>query len=367
MVGALLPFLGSVVGGFQQSANIDKQIAANKAENRDTRLYNLNLAKMQNQWNLDQWRRENEYNSPSSVAARMKAAGLNPDLAYSQGGMFQPSATSPELTSGSPATPADVSGIASKKTYGQMFQEAVQIGLAQKQAENIGADTDKKKAETDNLKVENNILSADALVKAASAESVIEYNKAKVYVAHNTVDMLHNQSEYYAGMLNKIAAETENLYKERDKIVAQTAELQERVVQMQFDRYLRSREFELSCRNLEQQIKESNSRIAVNYQDVKASVATTMATVLNLNADTRYKIQLRRNESLRELGIEINNDFASFNFDQAKKWSDKQNSADVANKWMTGIGIALGGFSSAVKGVVSAAMPSPVKIAGFGR
>jgi hypothetical protein len=131
--------------------------------------------------------------------------------------------------------------------------------------------------------------------------------------------MLHNQSEYYAGMLNKVAAETENLYKERDKIVAQTAELQENVVQMRFDRYIRSREFELACRNLEQQIKESDSRIAVNYQDVKASVATTMATVLNLNADTRYKIQLRRNESLREIGIEINNDFASFNFDQAKK------------------------------------------------
>ena len=109
MAGAFLLFLGSVIGGFQQSANIDRQIAANKAENRETRLYNLNLAKMQNQWNIDQWRRENEYNSPSAVAARMKAAGLNPDLAYSQGGMFQPSATSPELTSGSPATPADVS------------------------------------------------------------------------------------------------------------------------------------------------------------------------------------------------------------------------------------------------------------------
>lgn len=53
MAGAFLPFLGSVIGGFQQSANIDKQIAANKAENRETRLYNLNLAKMQNQWNID--------------------------------------------------------------------------------------------------------------------------------------------------------------------------------------------------------------------------------------------------------------------------------------------------------------------------
>lgn len=367
MASAILPFLGSVVGGFQQSANIDKQIAANKAENRDTRLYNLNLAKMQNQWNLDQWRRENEYNSPSAVAARMKAAGLNPDLAYSQGGMFQPSATSPELTSGSPSTPADVSGVASKKTYGQMFQEAVQIGLAQKQAENLGSQTDKNKAETENLKVENNILSADALVKAASAESVIEYNKAKVYVAHNTADMLHNQSEYYAGLLNKVAAETENLYKERDKIVAQTSELNERVVQMKFDRYIRSREFELTCRNIEQQIKESDSRIAVNYQDVKSSVAMTMAQVLNLNADSRLKIQQRRNASLQELGIEINNEFASFNFDQAKKWSDKQNRAEVANKWMTGIGLALGGFSSAVKGVVSAAVPGPVKVAGFGR
>ena len=367
MAGAFLPFLGSVLGGFQQSANIDKQIAANKAENRDTRLYNLNLAKMQNQWNIDQWNRENEYNSPSAVAARMEAAGLNRDLAYSQGGMFQASASSPQLTSGEPATAADVSGISSKKTYGQMFQEAVQIGLAQKQAENIGANTDKTKAETDNLKVENNILSADALVKAASAESVIEYNKAKVYVAHNTADMLHNQSEYYAGMLNKIAAETENLYKERDKIVAQTSELRENVVQMRFDRYIRSREFELACRNLEQQIKESGSRIAVNYQDVKASVALTMAQVLNLNTDSGLKIQQRRNASLQELGIEINNDFASFNFDQAKKWSDKQNRAEVANKWMTGIGIALGGFSSAVKGVVSAAMPSPVKISGFGR
>ena len=105
---AVLPFLGSVIGGFQQSANIDKQIAANKAENRDTRLYNLNLAKMQNQWNIEQWSRENAYNSPSAVAARMEAAGLNRDLAYSQGGMFQASASSPELTSGAPATPSRI-------------------------------------------------------------------------------------------------------------------------------------------------------------------------------------------------------------------------------------------------------------------
>lgn len=364
MIGSAI---ASIVGGFQQSANIDKQIQANRQEAERARQYNLNLARMQNQWNLEQWNRENAYNSPSAVASRMESAGLNRDLAYSQGGAFQPAAVSPDMTAGASTSPTDVSGIAQKKTYGQMFSEAAQISLAQSQAKNLDTDSGKKRQETENLKVENGILTADALVKASSAESVIEYNKARVYVAHNTADMLHNQSEYYAGMLNKISAETDKLYAERDKIVAQVSEINENVVQMRFDRYLRSKEFELACRNLEQQIKESDSRIAVNYQDVRESVAMTMARVLNLNVNTKLQIQQRRNMSLQELGIEIQNDYASFNFDMAKKWTDKQNRAEVANKWMTGIGLALGGFSSAVKGVASMAVPSPVKIAGFGR
>lgn len=361
----ILPFISSVIGGFQQNSNIDKQIAANKAENEQTRWYNLNLAKLQNQWNIEQWNRENEYNSPSAVMSRLQEAGLNPDLAYSQGASFTPAASSPELTAGSAASPADVSGISNKKTYGQMFSEATQMALASAQTRNLDSDTGKKTQETENLKVENQILSAKALVDAASAESVIEYNKARVYVAHNTAELTHSQAEYYAGMLNKVAAETENLYRERDKIVAQTSELNERVVQMRFDRYLKSKEFELACKNLAQQIKESDSRIAVNYQDVKASAAMTMAQVLNLNVDSKLKIQTRRNLSLQEIGIDIQNQSAQFNFDQSKKWSDKQNSAEVANKWMTGIGICLGGFSSAIKSVISGG--SPVKIAGFGR
>lgn len=355
----------SLIGGYQQNQNINKQIEANKEENQRNRDWNLNLAKMQNRWSIDQWNRENAYNTPAAQKSRMLAAGLNPDLAYSQGGSFVPAAASPEMTAGSPSAPADVSGISSKKTFGQMFSDALQMSLASAQTENIGADTGKKKQETRNLVVENGILSADSLVKAASAESVIEYNKAKVYVAHNTADMLHSQSEYYAGKLNEIAASTDKLYAERDKLVAQLAEIDTNVVQKKFDMYMRSREFENACRKLEQDIRESDSRIAVNYQDVRSSVAMTMAQVLNLNVDSKLKIQQRKNLLSEQIGIEVANDQATFNFDQAKKWSDKQNRAEIANKWMTGIGIALGGFSSAIKSVLSGA--SPVKIAGFGR
>ena len=90
-----------------------------------------------------------------------------------------------------------------------------------------------------------------------------------------------------------------------------------------------------------------------------------MAQVLNLNVNSKLQIQQRKNLVSEQIGIEVSNDQATFNFDQAKKWSDKQNRAEVANKWMTGIGLALGGFSSAIKSVLSGV--PPVKVAGFGR
>ena len=74
--------IGSVVGGIQQNKNIDKQIAAQQEENQKSRDWNLNLAKMQNQWNIDQWNRENDYNTPLAQGQRYKEAGLNPDLLY---------------------------------------------------------------------------------------------------------------------------------------------------------------------------------------------------------------------------------------------------------------------------------------------
>lgn len=45
-----------------------------------TAQYNAALAKQQNDWNIAQWHRENEYNSPSQQVQRLMAAGINPLL-----------------------------------------------------------------------------------------------------------------------------------------------------------------------------------------------------------------------------------------------------------------------------------------------
>lgn len=47
--------------------------------------YNQNLASQQNQYNLDMWNLQNEYNSPAAQMRRFEEAGLNPALMYGQG------------------------------------------------------------------------------------------------------------------------------------------------------------------------------------------------------------------------------------------------------------------------------------------
>ena len=63
-------------------SNKDNWTEANITDS--TNRANLILAEYQNQWNIDQWNRENEYNSPAAQMVRYQEAGLNPNLIYGQ-------------------------------------------------------------------------------------------------------------------------------------------------------------------------------------------------------------------------------------------------------------------------------------------
>lgn len=51
---------------------------------RDTNIANMDIAQWQYQAALEQWQRENEYNSPAAQMQRYMDAGLNPNLIYGQ-------------------------------------------------------------------------------------------------------------------------------------------------------------------------------------------------------------------------------------------------------------------------------------------
>lgn len=58
----------------------DRTNKANLAISRETNAYNYLLATKQNDWNVEQWNRENAYNTPSAQRQRLLDAGLNPNL-----------------------------------------------------------------------------------------------------------------------------------------------------------------------------------------------------------------------------------------------------------------------------------------------
>lgn len=129
----LLPNLPSSVGGVI-SAGIN--YFSNRAANRE----NVALAQMQNQWNIDQWNRENFYNRPDQQMARLKAAGLNPNLVFANGDMMNEAASSPQMTSGA-----------------GMVRPYQIDPLTAAQIANINADTENKKGQTLGKEIENEL------------------------------------------------------------------------------------------------------------------------------------------------------------------------------------------------------------------
>lgn len=118
MIPALISGGASVIGGLVNSifgsrsnrkANeTNMKIAQmnnefNAAEAQKNRDFMSAEREQQNAWNLEQWNRENEYNSASSQRARLEEAGLNPYLMMSGGS----AGTASSVSSGSSSAPGN--------------------------------------------------------------------------------------------------------------------------------------------------------------------------------------------------------------------------------------------------------------------
>lgn len=101
--------LANSIGGARQAVKNRRHQNA-MLEKQQT--WSEKMANQQNQWNLDQWIRENEYNSPAAQMSRMEAAGINPFNAASSGQIG--SGTASALQS---ATPNNVSAPAYADAY----------------------------------------------------------------------------------------------------------------------------------------------------------------------------------------------------------------------------------------------------------
>ena len=136
-LSALTGFLGSGMSNksVKRSIKAAKEInqinnefnASEALKNRD---FQTSEREASQQWNLDQWNRENEYNDPSAQRARMEAAGFNPYNMNIDAGSASTSGAQSSPGSGSQATASQTPSLPAYTGYASDFQ-SVASGIAQ--------------------------------------------------------------------------------------------------------------------------------------------------------------------------------------------------------------------------------------------
>lgn len=119
-------------GAYQADQNARMTMLTN-AENR------RNIER-QNQLNIEQWQRENDYNNPVNQMQRMRAAGLNPAMMYGGSGSIATSAPSPTMQGARDIAP-QLGGT------DDLLGKILGIARTKAEIENINASSDKLRSD----------------------------------------------------------------------------------------------------------------------------------------------------------------------------------------------------------------------------
>lgn len=378
-IGAAASIAGNILGKNQQSSNIDKQIAAQREENEKARAFNKAMAEQSNQWSIDQWIRENEYNTPAAIRQRLREGGVNPDLFYGQGAQNLAS-SSPSVTPVAPATPTDVSALGQKPTVGDITNNVVSQALTSAQIRKLDADTGKSEQETENLKIEGKILSADALTRAAQNEQALEIGRSVIYVNHSIGKLNHKEAELASARITEAAANADLLYKKADEVKASIRNINANTAATRFGMMMRSKEFRQRVTEFQEQVRVNDSTIRLTYEQAATYLATRAATVLNINSDTALKsagiktqytsrAEMRaRTQMYGKLDrlVQIQGDQAAFNLDSDKTYKNLERGVNLVTGIVDSVSGVIGSAGSFISGT-GIGLPKPAGIKGFGR
>lgn len=249
---------GNLVGGLFGSSSSKAAAKAQLQAVRETNDANARLAQKQNDWNLEQWNRENAYNTPEAQRARYEAAGINPYFALGniQSGNAD-SLMSAELANQQPVV-SDLQG-QSGQILGSSIANAAQSGVnsyfnAQIQQEQAKQLQIQNTFDLQSLKDRVNSLHYDSEAKRmanyvynANMESLISITKNQArmsYTQDAIMNLQHVGTEYDLVAKkftndNILPAQASLAKMSLDQMVAQIAltEQQEKLTKKQVDYY----------------------------------------------------------------------------------------------------------------------------------
>lgn len=315
-----LGFAGSLASGIFGAIGANKQIKAQAKENQKNREYNLMLARTQNQWNIEQWQRENDYNSPSAQMARYRAAGLNPDLIY---GQQNTSAASPTLTSGAPSTPQDMSPIGEKyRSFGEATKAMAESQLLQAQIDNLNADTGQKKAGTDKTIVETEALTIDNLTRAARNNQALQIGDTVLILNKKAAVLSDAQKENLIQTTNNLRQTFDNNYLVVKESLARIKGIELDNVEKVKESIRKDKRLSAELRKFYDDHKQALMNLKISEQEFNEAIETYSFRLAGLALDNDTK-----RANLKKLGL----DNIRMDFENRKLEVDVQPHTDILN------------------------------------
>lgn len=256
----------------------------------------MNIAKYQNQWNLEQWNRENEYNTPSAQLARLKNAGLNPNLIYGNGSAVTTSASSPRASGAQFQN--ENTGL-SQGVSGALAL-AMNVLMQQQEMNKVSAQSDLLREQKELAILNQNYVSANTLRSGAQTE----YYNTSAGLNKSRTEMLTHQIENidantlltYAkahgqGIYNNNA---EQMYAERLRLLrsqgdlnnAQINSLTQKIAQAWLALDIQERDF--SRRNVNTKWQNTLISESINKIAVGTSIDIIKRDILSETSDYRH-------------------------------------------------------------------------------
>lgn len=338
LLGAGLGVVSSIGSMIGQNRAIRQQIRAQQEENRKNREYNLMLARTQNQWNIEQWQRENDYNSPTAQMSRFRAAGLNPNLIY---GQSNPAASSPTLTSGAASSPTDMSAIGNKRNFGQAMQEMLNMEMQKAQIEAIKAGTEKTKEDTKNVTASTEALTIDNMYRAAKHEQDLQVGGMTIRLGKSTLKMNDQQMENLKADLEETVATVESIKQSVEESKARV-ELLGVQKESQLAAIIRDNEkAKAEIAKTYAEFKKINAETKITEQEYSEMVTTQYARALGLELDNQNKGLQGKYLKSQTLNIDYQNDIISVDAAYNREWSDEFKAGNPATRLVLSIGSAI--------------------------
>lgn len=281
LIGGATSLFAGIRSSKQQQKIIAQQIEAQRKENEAQRRYNLMLAEKQNQWNIEQWQRNNDYNAPSAVMSRLRSAGINPHMYYSRGNaMGGVSTSSPEMTSGSPAEAVDTSGMLGQSTYGQAIQMAMDKAVQVASIRKMNADTRLTEQKADTEQYNTDIFQSDAAFRNALNSSTLHLNGMDI-------ELKGSQKNLTDGQIGMLRYEAALLQKQMDKIDQENDLMKEQIANLTEERRSIILKRVLDSELVEAQCKELAAKTHLSYEEARDLAETRAARILNLNTSSQ--------------------------------------------------------------------------------